>query len=223
MKLTEGDASKGNRLIMFEGADGAGKTTQVELTANWLVESGLRVITTREPGGTAFGETVRSIVKNPASNLCPQAEFLLIQAAHAQLMTEVVYPMLRGGGVVISDRGPISGLIYQGAGRGLPVAMLHDIQQFALSPIPDCIILLQANDEALDVRRPASSHDTFEKNKEFVNTVRLAYRYSDLHDFLVEHLGAVGRAWIDAIRVVDATGTVEEVQSRVRAAIIAGE
>lgn len=133
--------------ILFEGPEGAGKTTQVQrFTAELRTKAGIDALSVREPGGTEAGNAIRSILLSPQSKLDALAEFFLFQAARAQLMRTVVQPMLDDGGVVVMDRFTLSTMAYQIAGRGLPLApclAALDLATDAL--VPDVTILLMAS------------------------------------------------------------------------------
>jgi dTMP kinase len=130
--------------VTFEGPDGAGKSTQVSLTASRLENAGCQIVVTREPGGTPLGERVRSVLLDPGeSPMVPRAEALLMTAARAQHVSEVIEPALNRGAIVLCDRFVDSTLAYQGAGRGLPIEELRSLQTFAIDALqPDLTILL---------------------------------------------------------------------------------
>lgn len=135
--------------ITFEGPEGSGKSTQVRRLAAYLEGQGIPVVTTREPGGTPLGERLREILL--VDDLAPgaAAEAYLMTAARAEHVRLVIRPALERGDVVICDRFVDSTLAYQGAGRGLPVELLREIQVLAVGEcLPDLTILLD-----LDVRR----------------------------------------------------------------------
>ena len=106
--------------ISFEGGEGSGKSTQVELLDSWFRKQGYEVVRVREPGGTTIGEEVRRLLLT-APSLAPAAEALLFAASRAQLVQEVIRPALGRGAVVICDRFVDSSLAYQGAGRKLGI------------------------------------------------------------------------------------------------------
>ncbi len=114
--------------VTFEGIDGSGKSTQIELLAERLTAAGYVVCTLREPGGTELSERIRALLLDPAMHIVPFAELLLFSAARAQLVAEEIKPALERGEVVISDRFYDSTTAYQGAGRN--VAAQDWIQAF---------------------------------------------------------------------------------------------
>ncbi|TVR70846.1 MAG: dTMP kinase [Sphaerobacteraceae bacterium] len=146
--------------VTFEGPDGAGKSTQIELVARRLEAHGLSVVKTREPGGTPLGERVRAVLLDPGDcAIVPRAEALLMTAARAQHVADVIVPALSDGRVVLCDRFSDSTLAYQGAGRGLPTEKLNMLQAFATDGLqPDLTILLDISAEnGLERRRSSGT------------------------------------------------------------------
>src|SRR6187200_2892868 len=122
-------STAGGVFIVFEGGDGVGKTTQVDLLCGWLTNAGHEVLRTFEPGDSAVGARIRQIVLDPATGeMSPRAEALLYAADKAQHIFSVVGPALRRGAVVVCDRYVDSMLAYQGGGR---VLQLEDVQRSA--------------------------------------------------------------------------------------------
>ena len=120
------DPTRGTGIFLaFEGGDGAGKSTQVRLLAERLEAAGREVVVTRQPGGTALGQQLRDLVLHGAA-MSPRAEALIFAADKAQHVSEVVAPALDRGAVVITDRYTDSSVAYQGAGRELGHAEVHD-------------------------------------------------------------------------------------------------
>ncbi|MFM8403938.1 MAG: dTMP kinase [Candidatus Limnocylindrus sp.] len=115
--------------ISFEGPDGSGKSTQIELLAAALRASGHEVVTVREPGGTPAGEMIRAILlgEGGAVPVDPRADTLLFNASRAQLVADVIEPALARGAIVIADRFADSTLAYQGYGSGLPLDAIRAI------------------------------------------------------------------------------------------------
>ena len=132
------------RFITFEGGEGCGKSTQVVRLAAALEERGLKVLLTREPGGTRLSELIRTLLKDEAEDPpVDRAELLLFLAARAQLVHNVIAPALEAGTWVISDRFSDSTVAYQGYGRGLPVDFVRQANDFACEGLrPDLTFLL---------------------------------------------------------------------------------
>lgn len=130
--------------VTFEGPEGSGKTTQIQLLDQSLRQRGLAVVCTREPGGTSIGEQIRTVLhdlKNQA--MSPVAEVLLYSAARAQHVSQVIRPALERGEIVVSDRYAESTIAYQGYGHGLDLATLKAITSFATGGLePKLIIYL---------------------------------------------------------------------------------
>jgi dTMP kinase len=132
-------------LISFEGAEGSGKTTQIELLVPRLEKLGRQVKVTREPGGTEIGEEIRHLLirSNGSDPISPEAELLLFAASRAQLVRQVLVPALAKGTIVLSDRFLDSTTVYQGAGRSLSPDPVNQINQFAVGDVlPDLTIVL---------------------------------------------------------------------------------
>jgi dTMP kinase len=146
--------------VTFEGIDRSGKTPQAKLLIGALGDDAVGV---REPGGTAAGERVRVLLKDPEVTLSPQAEALLFAAARAELVAQVIRPALEAGRVVISDRFLDSSLAYQGSARGLGVEEIERINGFATGGLrPDLTLLLDI-DTGAAAGRGAVEDDRFEQ------------------------------------------------------------
>lgn len=157
--MREGAGRTGGGLfITFEGADGAGKSTHLRFLAAQLEKRGREVVCLREPGGTALGERVRSVVLDPTlGDVADEAELFLYEAARAQLTAEVIEPALRRGAVVLSDRFFDSTVAYQGFGRGLDRAFIDAANAFAARGIvPDrTLLFVTGKGAAADLARAA--------------------------------------------------------------------
>lgn len=130
-------------LIVFEGPEGAGKSTQLRLLADWLGSRGRDVVAVREPGGTVLGDEIRRVLLDPSSDITARAEALLFMASRAQLVEREIRPALAQGAVVLVDRFFLSTYAYQGAGRGLAVSELRIANTMATAGlVPDLTLLL---------------------------------------------------------------------------------
>ena len=157
------------RLIAFEGVEGAGKSTQLELLRRALEgrwggppEGRSReVVVTREPGGTPAGERIRALLLDPQLELQPRAEALLFAAARAELVENLIRPALERGAVVLCDRYLDSSLAYQGGARGLGIDEVERINRFATGGlVPDLTFLLEIDPATAAAR--TGERDRFE-------------------------------------------------------------
>lgn len=141
--------AKAGLLVVLEGPEGAGKTTQLRLLADWLDTHGRRVVTVREPGGTVVGDEIRRLLLDPASDIVPRSEALLFMASRAQLVEREIRPALERGAVVLVDRFFLATYAYQGVGRGLPEAELQVANGMATQGLkPDLTLLMMLPVEA---------------------------------------------------------------------------
>ncbi|MBA2568173.1 MAG: dTMP kinase [Actinobacteria bacterium] len=161
--------------VTFEGLDGSGKTTQVEMLRSHLEEAGRDVVATREPGGTELGERVRDLLLQ-GGEVSPWAEAALFAAARAELVSKVIAPALERGADVVCDRYLDSSLAYQGIARGLGVDQVLALNLSAIRGIlPDLTFLLTLEADEAALRGEAS--DRIEREGgEFQRAVETAYR-----------------------------------------------
>lgn len=163
--------------IVFEGGEGAGKTTQMDALVRWLRARGDEVVTTREPGGTRIGARLREVLLDPdAADMDPRAEALLYAADRAQHVREVILPALLAGKTVISDRYIDSSLAYQGQARGLGVDEIYRVSEWATGGLmPDLVFYLDI-DPVEGLERLDESPDRIEREeREFHDRVKKAY------------------------------------------------
>ena len=191
------------RFIAVEGADGTGKSTQARLLAERL-----GAVFTREPGGTPLGERIRALVLDPSGDSpVDRAEALLMAAARAQHVAEVVGPALAAGRDVVSDRYVASSVAYQGYGRGLGAEAVAEVNRFAPDDLPPDLVVLILVDAPVAGRRLGDDLDRIEQAGDSLQaTVVAAYR---------EMAAADPDRWL----VVDGNGSVDEVAARVAAAV----
>ena len=163
--------------VVFEGGEGAGKSTQMSALVKWLEARGEEVITTREPGGTAIGSRLREILLDPvAAGMDPRTEALLYAADRAQHVAEVIRPALAQGKIVVSDRFLDSSLAYQGVARGLGVHQIYDISAWATDGlVPDLVFYLDLDPDA-GLARVGEERDRMEQeDDDFHRRVGAAY------------------------------------------------
>ena len=199
-------------LITFEGIEGSGKSTHLRLLARALREAGHHVVETREPGGTALGQTLRDVLLAPSSTPPePLAELLLYCADRAQHAVEVIRPALAAGRIVLCDRFSDSTIAYQGYGRGLDLDTVRALDARARDGLePDLTFLLDCSPEAGLARahKRSSTGDRFEQEAlAFHEAVRRGF-----HD-----LAAAAPA---RYRVIDSTPPAAEVGERIRAEML---
>ena len=173
------------KLITFEGIDGSGKTTQINLLESELKQQGISTLVLREPGGTMLSEKIREILLD-RDNIAPSpsAESLLFVAARAQLMAEKIKPALELDQFVICDRFADSTVAYQGYGRGMNVEYLDELNNFATDSIqPDLTIILDIDPKKAALRMGSDVPDRMESTgSEFFLKVRAGY-YEISHRF----------------------------------------
>jgi len=174
--------------IALEGGDGAGKSTQARLLCAWLQERGHTVVLTREPGGTAFGRTVRDLVLH-GDHVAARAEALLFAADRAHHVETLILPALRRGEVVITDRYMDSSIAYQGAGRDLGVDEVRELNVWATGGLVPALTVLVDVPAGIGRTRRGGVHDRLEsESARFHSAVRdlfLALADADPDRYLV--------------------------------------
>lgn len=200
----------GGLFVTFEGTEGSGKSTQIELLSKRLEGLNRKVHVLREPGGTALGEEIRHTLKHSAAGAAmhPEAELLLMNASRAQLVREVIRPALADGTVVLCDRFFDSTIAYQVFGRGLDGAQVQRIVEFAVgNTLPDLTLLLRVPLDVSEARRAArradAPADRFEaEGREFFRRVEQGY-------------DAIAASTDTRVRTIDATRGLIEVQEEI--------
>lgn len=166
------------RFITFEGIDGAGKSTHLAWAAEFLRNRGIALVLTREPGGTALGESLRELLLDPRHVVHPETEALMMFAARRQHIAEVIGPALQRGDWVLCDRFTDASFAYQGGGRGVPEEILRALERIVHPTLqPDLTVLFDVSTEIAQARvARIKSPDRFEReDAEFFKRVREAY------------------------------------------------
>lgn len=198
-------------LITLEGPEGSGKSSQIDPLASFLRQEGYRVLTTREPGGTAISDQVRDILMRLDNEFMhPRSEILLFCAARAQLVEEVIRTHLAQEEIVLSDRYADSTLAYQGYGHGVDLAFLRQLLDFATGGLwPDLTLLLDVSVEN-GLKRRLSSGGEWNR----LDAYELSFHKRVRHGYL-----EMARKEPDRWIVIDASQPPEAVQSALRTAV----
>lgn len=198
--------------LAFEGVEGAGKSTQVRLLADYLRQRGTEVIVAREPGSTPLGERIRETTLNDPDLVVPaRSELFLMLAARTAFVEQVVTPALRSGKVVIADRFELSTLAYQGMGRGLPLDLVITCNRFATGGASPAATVLLDLDPQIGAQRHGSAGKVFDRLER--ETVEFHTRVAEGYRQLSGRVSGLVR--------VDAAGEIQEVHRRVVAALAA--
>ncbi|PLX99317.1 MAG: dTMP kinase [Desulfuromonas sp.] len=199
--------------ITFEGIEGSGKTTQIELARQWLENEFERpIVVTREPGGCPIADQIRSTLLDSANkDMDERTELLLYAAARAQHMAERIQPALAEGKPVLCDRFTDATLAYQGYGRGLSIELIEELNHLATRGVaPDLTILLDFPPESGIKRARQRNADTTGPDEDRFEKEALAFHHRVRIGYLaLEHK-------FPRIRKVEADGPVEEVAARIR-------
>ena len=193
--------------ITFEGPDGSGKSTQIELVADFLRRKGYDVYCTREPGGSAIGDQIRDVlhdVKN--TEMSSRTEILLYSASRAQLVEQIILPRLAQGDVVLCDRYADSTYAYQGYGRQLDFATLRTITEFATQNLkPDLTIYLDLEVET-GLQRKVEANAAGEGEWNRMDQLKI-----DFHQRVRSGYLEMAKNEPDRWLVVNASGTIEDI------------
>ncbi|MCH4082914.1 MAG: dTMP kinase [Olsenella sp.] len=204
-------ARRGGTFLSLEGVDGCGKSTQARALAERLRAAGLDVVSVREPGGTALGEKIRGILLDPANGaMCDECELLLYEASRAQLVREVIEPALARGAVVVCDRYLDSTFAYQAGGRGLDAGLVRSCNALgSCGVLPDRTLVLD-----MPAREGLGRAVGASGGADRIEAAGLAFQQRVRDAYL-------GLAQEDParVRVVDASGTPDEVARRVDEAL----
>lgn len=189
--------------ITFEGPDGCGKTTQMNLLAQYFEKKGKKVVLTREPGGKGLGEKVREILLNYDGEVSDRCESFLFLADRAQNIDIIVKPAVKQGEIVLCDRHIDSTVAYQGYGRGLDINEINMLNNLATGGKKPDLTLVFDVDVETSMKRVGKEKDRMESaGTEFHNRVRNGYLELATQE-------------PDRIKVLDATKTIEEIHEKV--------
>lgn len=190
--------------ITFEGIDGCGKSTQLELIKKYLVDKGKDVLSLREPGGTLFSEKIREILLHSDDKLTFQSELFLFEAARADLVSKVILPAMNKGYIILCDRFYDSTTAYQGFGRGLPVPVVEEMNALATNNLkPDFTFYLHVGLEISLQRTIGKQKDKIENSGDgFFSRVVTGFR-------------ELCRLEPGRVIEIDAEGSIEETYSKI--------
>lgn len=198
------------KFIVFDGPDGCGKTTQLQLLITRLEQSGVKVRRLREPGGTPIGEQIRQVLlstHNEGMDL--RCEMLLYMACRAQLVHDQIKPALAAGECVVADRFASSTLAYQGGGGGMSLERIMEVAAIAVDGVwPDLTILFDLDtDQAMARLNPQASSGLFQD--------RIEQRARDYFQRVRENYLWQAKQWPQRYRTVDAGKTIAQVEKQV--------
>lgn len=189
--------------ITFEGADGCGKTTQIELLNEYLIKKGFKTLLTREPGAKGLGVKLREILLNYDGEVSPQCESFLFLADRAQHIDCIIKPAIKEGKIILCDRHTDSTVAYQGYGRGLDLDRIHLLNNIATGGMkPDLTIVFDVDIET-SMKRVGKEKDRMESaGVEFFNKVRKGYL-------------EIAKKEPERVKVIDSSDTIENIHKQV--------
>ncbi len=201
------------RLISFEGLDGAGKTTQIDLLERWLETHHVPYIRTREPGGTPLGLEIRRLLLNrPDLAIIPLAEAFLFQADRAQHFATLVIPALHEGKLIITDRCFDASIAYQGFARGVGVELIEQLSILATQGYkPDLTILLDLDPSEVYRRTDIDTDQSGTREER----TRFDTEGEEFHKRVQEGFRDLARVHPERIKVVDASRSPEEIHREI--------
>lgn len=199
-------------IITFEGIDGSGKSTQARDLCTWLEGYGRTVLYVREPGGTAVSERIRTLLLDPSAHMDPFTEMLLFSAARSELCRKEILPVHEAGDIVVCDRFYDSTVAYQGGGRGLadPDWLAAFQKRVAADLTPDRTYLIRVDVDTAARRLAARGGQAPADD-------RMEQAGRDFFQRVVDTYDRLAAAEPDRFRVLDGTGSIEDIQSAIRA------
>ena len=193
------------KFITFEGSEGSGKSTQIELAQQYLESKGKNVLFLREPGGVKISENIRNILLDTETkDMTDECETLLYMAARAQLVSEIIIPALNSGKVILCDRFLDSTVAYQGYGNGVDIEKIKNIGKFVTQGFtPDLTFLFDLNVEEGFARINRSKDRIEQRGIDYHSRVRSGYL-------------EIAKSEPDRVKLIDARKSKEEIQSMVQ-------
>ena len=189
--------------ITFEGADGCGKTTQIELLNKYLQEKGFKTLVTREPGAKGLGEKLREILLNYDGEVSPNCESFLFLADRAQHVDCVIKPALKKGIIVLCDRHTDSTVAYQGYGRQLDIEQIKKLNEIAVNGLKPNLTIVFDIDIETSMQRVSKTKDRMESaGSEFFNRVRNGYL-------------AIAKEEPNRVKVINSADSIENIHKQV--------
>lgn len=190
--------------ITFEGGDGCGKSTQLELVKKYLEERGFKTLTTREPGSVGLGQKLREVLLHYDGDVAPRAEAFLFLADRAQHIAKIIKPAIDNGVIVLCDRHTDSSVAYQGYGRGEDIEQINMLNNLATQGIkPDLTLLFDVSTEVAQTRVGSEKDRMESAGIEFHKKVRQGYL-------------EIAKKEPQRIKVVDSNLTIEKVFEQVK-------
>jgi dTMP kinase len=197
------------KLIVFEGVEGCGKTTQMQMTREWLQSLGVAVVITREPGGTELGVKLRRLLleKTEGETIADRTELLLYAADRAQHIETELKPNLKQGKIILCDRFIDSTIAYQGYGRGLDMHLIHQLNQIATGGLESDITLWFDLDAEVGLKRKRCSGEVADRieQEEITFHLRVQQGYTE-----------IAASQPKRVKKIDASLTPELVQQQIQ-------
>lgn len=190
--------------ITFEGVEGSGKSTQIAYLARYLEKRGYKVLKTREPGGTKFGEKIRRILLYHSLPISVLSELFLIMAQRIEHVEKVIIPAIKEGKIVLCDRFIDATYAYQGYGRGIDISLIDQLHRMVFKDLrPDLTILIDC-DIDLSLKRKGIRYDRFEiESREFHERVRDGYL-------------KIAQSFPERIKILDGTKSKKELKGEIK-------
>lgn len=199
--------------ITFEGVEGCGKTTQIQLLSDHLAAKGLDVVVTREPGGTAISDQIRKILLDSQNRkMVPECELLLYYASRAQHVQEKILPALQAGSVVLCDRFVDATVAYQSYGRGIDISVLEALNSFVLKKFSPTLTLIFDLPVEIGLDRARKRAQALTQNE---REDRLENEVIEFHQKVRAGYLQIAKTEPERVRVIDASGDVVSIHEQV--------